>query len=132
MSGATTMKPRKDSTKKKAPIKVPKETSLPDDRVILDTLYKHYGTPENIAKEKVKLYTSYRSPAGWSQDDWIEDGFQMGRVTVFVTEEVNANDIVHRTRICGEGKGTWFIGVSDKQIKVWISGKLDKTLDIEV
>ena len=46
MSGATTMKPRKDSTKKKAPINVPKETNLPDDRVILDTLYKHYATPE--------------------------------------------------------------------------------------
>ncbi len=106
--------------------------SLPSDRVILNTLYSHYGKPENISKEKVKLYKAYRSPAGWSQDDWIEDDYQMGRVTVFTRYEDSDEDMIKKTRIGKEGEGTWFIGVSSKKIKVWIGGKLDTILDIEV
>jgi len=115
---------KKQTTKKTDP--------LPNDRVILDTLYDHYGKPDGIVSEKVKLYTSYQSPAGWRQDDWVEDGYQMGRVTIFVSYKANKNDIVHRTRIPDEGEGSWFIGVNSSEIKVWLGGKLDTTLKIEV
>ena len=38
---------------------VEKTVELPSDRIILDTLYSHYGKPENIVKEKVKLFKEY-------------------------------------------------------------------------
>ena len=131
MTGATTMNQSKDKpiTVKKA-VKKTSNPDLPSDQVILDTLYAHYGTPENIEKEKVKLYTAYRSPGGWSQDDWIEDGFQMGRVPVFVTHQDDPNDLLRKTKIGSEGTGSWFIGVNATHIKVWIGGKLDTTLKV--
>ena len=125
----------KSSQGKKSGTKKPttqKTSTLPEDRVILDTLYKHYGQPADIVSEKVKLYKAYRSPAGWSQDDWVEDGYQMGRVTIFVSYKANENDIVHKTKIPDEGFGSWFIGVKSNEMKVWIGGKLDATLKIEV
>ena len=36
-----------------------KTVELPSDRTILDTLYSHYGKPENIVKEKVKLLEKF-------------------------------------------------------------------------
>lgn len=133
-SGATTMHQPMD--KKKGSLGNLKKRNaldpLPSDRKILDTLYSHYGKPENIAKEKLKLYTAYTSPAGYPQDSWIDDGYQMGRVTVFTKYNKSGNEMIQETRIGEEGKGTWFIGVSSKKIKVWIGGKLDVILDVEV
>ena len=45
----------------------PSTINVPDERVILDTLYKQYGKPKNIEKDKVVLYRGYSSPAGWNQ-----------------------------------------------------------------
>ena len=50
---------------------------LPSDREILDTLYKHYGKPEGIVKEKVKLFKEYTTPAGWKRPDWKKGDYQM-------------------------------------------------------
>lgn len=128
-SGATVMqspfkKPQSSVTLKKKKAALP----LPSERQILDTLYSHYGKPENIVKEKVKLYLSYRSPAGWSQGDWVEDGFQMGRVNIFTSHDSKSNDLVKETKI----DNSWFIGVSENKIKVFVHGKLEVTLDVEV
>ena len=108
-----------------------KKKDLPTDRKILDTLYNHYGKPKNIVKEKVKLYTGYRSPAGTPQPDWKAGDFQLGRVTVFTGVKDNPSDLYERTKIGDEGEATWFIGVTDSHIKVWIGGSVDTTLEIE-
>ena len=118
MSGSNIMKKK---TKKKVV-----ETSLPDERKILNTLYNYYGKPSNIEKEKVKLYRGYKSPAGWSQEDWVVNGFQMGRVTIFTSYRSGSEDICVRTRI----EQSWFIGVSNTHIKVFNGKDLDVMLEV--
>ena len=118
MSGNNTMKKK---TKKKTV-----EASLPDDRKILDTLYNYYGKPSNIEKEKVSLYRGYKSPAGWSQEDWVVDGFQMGRITIFTRYRSGSEDICLRTRI----DKSWFIGVTSTHIKVYNGKEVDVILEV--
>jgi hypothetical protein len=124
--------PKVSSIKKNVP-EESVEPSLPADRKILDTLYAHYGKPENIIQEKVSLYRKYTTPAGHSSPDWIVDGYQQGRVTVFTSyEEQDDGSMISKTHVGSEGKGSWFIGVNESQIKVYIGGKLDEVLEIGV
>ena len=104
---------------------------LPTDRKILDTLYGHYGKPDNIYQEKVRFYFGYTSPAGWHQADWLVDGWQQGRVNVYIKEDDKSSLLGGSPRILEEGVGTWFIGVKDNEIKVYVGGKLDVILKVE-
>ena len=108
-----------------------KAEELPTDRKILDALYNHYGKPENIVKEKVKLYKGYSTPAGYKLEDWKLGEYQLGRVTVFTGVKDHPDDFYEKTRIGEEGKGTWFIGVKHDSIKVWIGSKLDTIIKFE-
>ena len=107
-----------------------KQQQLPSDQKILRTLYKHYGKPDNIVKEKVKLYKKYTTPAGMSMGDWKEGDFQLGRVTIFTGYKEHPDDMYEATCIQEEGVGSWFIGVSPTTMKVWVGGKLDQILEI--
>jgi len=115
----------------KKTVKKTEAVELPSNRQVLNCLYGHYGRPERIVKEVVKLYMGYTSPAGVSQGDWIRDGFQLGRVNIYTNSEKEKGAIFHKTSIKKEGKGSWFIGIKGNELKVWISGKLDATLKIE-
>jgi len=95
------------------------------DKQILNALYKHYGRPENVVKEKVKMYTRYVSPAGNTSPDWIVDGWQQGRVTVFTGHREKEGDLFYKTKIGKEGVGTWFIATKENKLKVSIGGKVD-------
>ena len=121
----------KPSMKQETKDKPKKKKELPSNRQILNTIYEHYGKPEYIVKETVKLYMRYTSPAGDSQGDWIREGFQLGRVNIYTNSEKDEGSIFRKTRIEGEGKGTWFIGIKDNELRIWISGKLDTTLTIK-
>ena len=104
----------------------PSTINVPDERVILDTLYKQYGKPKNIEKEKVVLYRVYSSPAGWNQGDWVTGGFQMGRVTIFTGYRDNESDLYAKTRV----DKSWFIGVNSTHIKVFMGKDLDVILEV--
>lgn len=109
----------------------PEENKLPTDREILDTLYSHYGKPSNIMMEKVKLYFGYETPAGHKQEDWVVDGWQQGRVNVYIKEGDNDKSLLGGSpKIPKEGVGTWFIAIKDDQIKVYIAGRVDTVLEI--
>jgi hypothetical protein len=129
------MNSMQDKTKKHLrqiePKQVPVE-QLPSDRSILDTLYEHYGKPEHIVKEKVKLYKHYVSPAGHASPDWVVDGWQQGRVTIFTGHKEHEDDLFYKTKIGNEGVGTWFIAIKGDKLKVSIGGKVDIILEIGV
>ena len=127
MESPTMTKPSmKQETKEK-----PKKKEFPSNRQILNAIYEHYGKPTHIVKEVVKFYMGYISPAGVSQGDWIREGFQLGRVNIYTNSEKDEGAIFRKTRIEGEGKGTWFIGIKDNELRIWIAGKLDTTLTIK-
>lgn len=105
---------------------------LPSNRSILDTLYAHYGKPAGIVKESVKLYRHYVSPAGHASPDWVVDGWQQGRVTIFSGYKEHEDDLFYKTKIGDEGVGTWFIAIKDDKLKVSIGGKVDIILEIGV
>ena len=117
---------------KKKKVKERTETvaEKPSDRQILDTLYNHYGKPVGIVSEKVKLYMGYVTPAGMRQKDWVVDGWQMGWVTVFTGYKENEDDMFYKTRIEGEGKGSWFIALKGHKLKVYIGAKVDTILEL--
>ena len=100
------------------------------DKQILNALYEHYGRPEGIVKEKVKLYTNYVSPAGHASPDWVVDGWQQGRVTIFTGHKENEDDLFYKTKIGKEGVGTWFIATKENKLKVSIGGKVDIILEM--
>lgn len=105
---------------------VEKTIELPSDRIILDTLYAHYGTPENIIKEKVSLYQQYTTPAGMSMGDWTMGEYQIGRVTIFTGAKQHPDDLFERTKI----DHSWFVGVSQTHVKVFADGNVDTILEI--
>ena len=109
--------------KKSPPIKNPDKISK---RKIIDAIYKHYGKPENILKEKFKLYTSYTTNAGMSLPDWCENGWQRGRLDLFVGESIS------NPSIPPEGKGSWFlhVNVNGSVVKTFVGGKLDATIEV--
>ena len=110
---------------------VEKTIELPSDRTILDTLYSHYGKPENIVKEKVKLFKEYSTPAGWKREDWVVGEYQLGRVNVYTKAKDYDNYMFGGSAVIEqEGKGSWFVGVSQTHIKVWIGGNVDAILEI--
>ena len=126
MISEPTLKPKmKSETDNKKP------KDLPTDRKILDALYNHYGKPKNIVKEKVKLYKGYSTPSGMKMDDWKMGEYQLGRVTVFTGVKDHPDDLFEKTRVEGEGKGSWFIGVKHDSIKVWVGAELDTIIEIE-
>tara|TARA_R100000406_G_scaffold2214_3_gene1960 strand:+ start:475 stop:876 length:402 start_codon:yes stop_codon:yes gene_type:complete len=119
----------KPKTKSKPVAK--KAMNLPSDRQILDTLYSHYGKPQNIVKEKVKLFQEYTTPAGWKRPDWIKGEYQLGRVNVYTRAADYDNYMFGGSAVIeDEGKGSWFIGVSQTHVKVWIGSKVDAILEI--
>ena len=123
-----TCKSNKPARRRKA---AEKKNSLPSDRTILDTLYSHYGKPQNIVKEKVKLFKEYSTPAGWKRPDWIKGEYQLGRVNVYTkADDYDKYMFGGSAVIREEGVGSWFIGVSQTHIKVWIGGNVDAILEI--
>ena len=121
--------PIEKKQKKKA---IKANVARPSDSQILSTLYEHYGKPNHIVKEKVKLYKDYTNPAGHMSPDWILDGWQQGRVTIFTGHKVKPDDLFYTTKIEKEGVGTWFIAIKDNELKVSIGGKVDIILEIGV
>tara|TARA_B100001564_G_scaffold303773_1_gene272080 strand:+ start:826 stop:1203 length:378 start_codon:yes stop_codon:yes gene_type:complete len=107
---------------------VEKTMELPSDKIILDTLYAHYGTPKNIIKEKVTLYQQYTTPAGMSMGNWTMGEYQMGRVTIFTGAKQHPDDLFERTKI----DHSWFVGVSQTHIKVFSDRNVDTILEIGV
>ena len=108
-----------------------KTINLPTDRQILDTLYSHYGKPQNIVKEKVKLFQEYSTPAGWKRPDWIKGEYQLGRVNVYTKADDYDKYLFGGSAVIREeGVGSWFVGVSETHVKVWISDKVDAILEI--
>ena len=107
------------------------ETNFPTDKEILNTLYKHYGKPKKIVKEKVKIYRGYMTPAGWKVDDWMLGGWQLGRVNIYV-EDKNSSKYLFggSATIEDEGIGSWFIGIKKDKMKIWIGSKVDKIVKI--
>ena len=104
---------------------------LPSDRQILDTLYSHYGTPKNIVKEKVKLFQEYSTPAGWKRPDWIVGEYQLGRINIYTkADDYDKYMFGGSAVIREEGVGSWFVGVSETHVKVWIRDKVDAILEI--
>ena len=127
MNSVASQKPETKNIKQAAPEQMPVE-QLPSDRVILDTIYNHYGKPEHIVKEKVALYRRYTSPAGHASPDWIVDGWQQGRVTIFTGHKEHADDLFYKTKI----DHSWFIAIKDNKIKINTDGKVDIILEIGV
>ena len=125
-----TLEKKQESGSRKRKAKDESVKSRPSDKKILDALYEHYGTPKNIVSEKVKLYTGYTTPAGMKQSDWIENGWQMGRVTIFTGYKEHKDDMFHKTRIEHEGKGSWFIALKEDKLKVYIGAKVDTILEL--
>ena len=125
---AQASKPSKPTRRRKAS---EDKISLPSDRIILDTLYSHYGTPKNIIKENVKLFQEYTTPAGWKREDWVVGEYQLGRVNVYTKAKDYDKYMFGGSAVIGEeGKGIWFVGVSQTHIKVWIGGNVDAILEI--
>ena len=124
--------PKKGNKPVKKSAKSEKVTeSLPTDRAILDTLYAHYGKPEGIVKEKVKLFKEYTTPAGWKRPDWKKGEYQLGRVNIYVKDKDHDKYMFGGSaNIPEEGKGSWFVGVSETHIKVWVGGSVDAILEI--
>jgi len=112
--------------KKQSKVAVESSSSQSSDRQILDALYNHYGRPENIVKEKVKLYKHYVSPAGHASPDWVVDGWQQGRATIFTGHKENEDDLFYKTKI----DHSWFIAIKDNKLKVSIDGKVDIILEM--
>jgi|14BtaG_2_1085337.scaffolds.fasta_scaffold19922_4 hypothetical protein len=132
--GRSDMKLESDSNKQvaKSSSKNKKSTVLPSDRIILDTLYRHYGRPKNIIKEKVKMFTGYSTPAGWKMEDWKMGEYQLGRVNIYIRSKDHDKYLFGGSpTIQEEGVGSWFIGVSETHIKVWIKDKVDAILEID-
>ena len=129
MNSVASQKPKTKDIKRATLEQMPVE-QMPSDRSVLDTLYNHYGKPENIVKEKVKLYKHYVSPAGHASPDWIVDGWQQGRVTIFTGHKEHEDDLFYKTKIGNEGVGTWFIAIKGDKLKVSIGGKVDIILEI--
>tara|TARA_R110002020_G_scaffold103752_4_gene243118 strand:- start:1089 stop:1493 length:405 start_codon:yes stop_codon:yes gene_type:complete len=127
-----TVASKKINTKEPSSVEVEGTPSLPSKRDILDTLYSHYGKPSNIMQEKVKLYFGYESPAGHRHPDWVVDGWQQGRVNVYVRDDGGDKRSLlgGSPKIPKEGVGTWFIGVKGNQIRVYVAGKAEATLEI--
>ena len=90
---------------------------------IINTIYSHYGHPANIIEEKLRLYTSYSSPAGWTVGGWDDGGWQRGRLTVFVEYQ---EDNYTKTRI----DGSWFFHTDGRVLKVFVGNELEATLEI--
>ena len=132
MSSVSGYKPTQMKTKVKKKKQEQKPAiNLPTDRQILDTLYKHYGKPKNIVKEKVKLFQEYSTPAGWKRPDWIKGEYQLGRVNVYTKADDYDNYMFGGSAVIREeGVGSWFVGVSETHVKVWISDKVDAILEI--
>tara|TARA_Y100001938_G_C8078940_1_gene427870 strand:- start:563 stop:898 length:336 start_codon:yes stop_codon:yes gene_type:complete len=92
-----------------------------EDR-IKKTIYKHFGKPKNIVKERVSIYKEYSSPAGYKSPDFKLGDWQMGRMSVF-TEKVLLNGDGSKSglmtsEIKGDCEGTWFFGHTDTELKI--------------
>ena len=92
-----------------------------EDR-IKKTIYKHFGKPKNIVKERVNIFKEYSSPAGYKSPDFKLGDWQMGRMSVF-TEKVLLNGDGSRSglmtsEIKGDLQGTWFFGHTDTELKI--------------
>ena len=97
---------------------------------IIDTIYSHYGKPEKIIEEKFNLYTSYVTRSGQEVPAWNKEGWQRGRFSVYVLREKRPTDSFERIEIPKEGEGSWFFHTDGKEIKTFINGKKDATLEI--
>ena len=86
---------------------------------IINTIYSHYGKPSNIIEEKLTLYKDYSTPAGYKVPDWNEEGWQRGRLSIYVCE----NTI---TRI----SDSWFFHTDGFSVKTFINVQLDAELEI--
>jgi hypothetical protein len=125
MNSVASQKSKTKNIKQAVPEQMPVE-QLPSNRSVLDTLYNHYGKPENIVKESVKLYTHYVSHAGHISPDWVVDGWQQGRVTIFTGHKECEDDLFYKTKI----DHSWFIAVKDNRVKVRGDDKVDIILEI--
>jgi len=101
-----------------------------DKQQIIDTIYSHYGKPEKIIEEKFNLYTSYVTRSGQEVPAWNKVGWQRGRFSVYVLREKKPTDSFERIEIPKEGEGSWFFHTDGKEIKTFINGKKDATLEI--
>ena len=93
------------------------------EQSIIDTIYSQYGKPSNIIEEKLRLYTSYSSPAGWVVKGWDDGGWQRGRLTVFVEYEENSYT---KTKI----DGSWFFHTDGTVLKIFSGNEVEATLEI--
>ena len=97
-----------------------------DEQQIIDTIYSHYGRPENIVQEKFRLYTNYSTPAGYEVPSWNDGGWQRGRLTVYVSyDKENDGSFYTATKIPDEGEGSWFFHTDGKVLKVFVNGQVD-------
>ena len=86
---------------------------------IINTIYSHYGKPDNIIEEKLTIYKNYSTPAGYKLPDWREGGWQRGRLSIYTSE----NNLVRISN-------SWFFHTDGRGIKIFINGKKDTTLEI--
>jgi hypothetical protein len=116
---------------------VPKEYAYLDGKKqdIINAIYRHYGKPKKIKKERLKYYRGYSTPSGTKAPDWNEGGWQNGRLTVFVIEPLLNQDGtdsgLEKYTIKDELEGTWFFATNGKQVKVYgKKGEVHSILDL--
>ena len=105
-----------------------------NERQLMDTIYSHYGKPENIIKEKLSIYRAYRSPAGYAVSDWCVDGWQRGRLDVYtrhkLLEKDGSDTGLTQDLIRGEGEGSWFFQTNGTHIKIITGGEVETILEM--
>ena len=78
------------------------------------------------------MFTGYSTPAGWKMEDWKMGEYQLGRVNIYIRSKDHDKYLFGGSpTIQEEGVGSWFIGVSETHIKVWIKDKVDAILEID-
>ena len=96
------------------------------EQQIINTIYSHYGKPENIVQEKFRLYTKYTTRSGYEVPSWDDGGWQRGRLSVYVSyEKENDGSFYKATKIPEEGEGSWFFHTDGKVLKVFVNGQID-------
>lgn len=108
-----------------------KELNNLDSKIpaIKKAIFEHYGKPSNIVHEKFTYYGGRTTPAGWTMSAWNDGGWQRGRFTIQVGYE---KDGLKQRHIPDEGEGSWFFMTNGLSVKIYISGKLDAVLELEL
>lgn len=115
---------------KKNPTNNPQESEPVEinERKLMDSMYAHYGKPENIVSEKLSIYRKYISPAGYVTKDWCEGGWQRGRFSVYTKSEDNSGTCL----LVNNGvEKSWFFHTNGTHIKIFVGNEIDTIIEMQ-